>query len=207
MPDGNVDAKIRGSLEIVHYFLFVFNFNAHHDTGGLLVLSKMAVILLTMFWNSFSWISVFELRVKIHWYVFLMVVQMTMNVPRQWISSALVQIMACRLLRAKPLSANAGLLSIVLPGTNLSEILTKIWNLSFTKMHLEISSAKWRPFCPGRDELNLRDRVINWSIFLRVSLLNEAGCRMHASANWHQIISGFSPVGPKPILERIVSYC
>ena len=28
-------------------------------------------------------------------------------------------------------------------------------NVSFTKMHLKISSAIWRPFCPGGDELNM----------------------------------------------------
>ena len=38
-------------------------------------------------------------------------------------------------------------------GTNFSEILIKIQNFSFTEMHLKISSAKWRPFCPGGDEL------------------------------------------------------
>ena len=36
-------------------------------------------------------------------------------------------------------------------GTNFSEILIKIHNLSFVKMHLKISSAKWRPCCPGED--------------------------------------------------------
>ena len=44
---------------------------------------------------------------------------------------------------------NAGLLSIGPLGTNFSEILIKIQNFSFTKMHLKLSSAKWRPFCPG----------------------------------------------------------
>ena len=33
--------------------------------------------------------------------------------------------------------------------TIFSEILIKIQNFSLTKMHLKISSAKWRPFCPG----------------------------------------------------------
>ena len=47
---------------------------------------------------------------------------------------------------------NVHLLSIGPLGTNCSEILIKIQNISFTKMHLKITSAKWRPFCPGRDE-------------------------------------------------------
>ena len=47
---------------------------------------------------------------------------------------------------------NAGLSSIGHLGTKLSGIVIKI-NFSFTKRHLKISSAKWRPFCPGGDEL------------------------------------------------------
>ena len=32
-------------------------------------------------------------------------------------------------------------------GTNFSEILLYIQTLSFKKMHLKVSSIKWRPFC------------------------------------------------------------
>ena len=28
------------------------------------------------------------------------------------------------------------------------------------KMHLEMSSAKWRPFCPGGDELKHDDKIL-----------------------------------------------
>ena len=48
---------------------------------------------------------------------------------------------------------NAGLLSIGPLRTNVIEILIKIQNFSFTKMHLKITSAKRRPFYPGGDEL------------------------------------------------------
>ena len=44
---------------------------------------------------------------------------------------------------------SAGLLSIRPLGTNFHEILIKIQNFLFTKMHLKTSSAKWQPFCPG----------------------------------------------------------
>ena len=64
-------------------------------------------------------------------------------------------LMACRILGAKPLPTPMLLcLSIGPPGTNFSEILIKIQNFSFTKNNMQISSAKWRPFCPGGDELN-----------------------------------------------------
>ena len=41
---------------------------------------------------------------------------------------------------------NAGILLIGPLGTNFSEILIGIQTLSFKKMHLKMSSAKWRPF-------------------------------------------------------------
>ena len=40
----------------------------------------------------------------------------------------------------------AGILSIGPLGTNISEILIGIETFSFKKMHLKMSSAKWRPF-------------------------------------------------------------
>ena len=42
---------------------------------------------------------------------------------------------------------NAGILLIGPLGTNFSEILFGIQTSSFKKMHLKMSSAKWRPFC------------------------------------------------------------
>ena len=64
----------------------------------------------------------------------------------QWIGSVLVQIMACCLFGAKPLSKS-------MLCYWFSERLIKIQNFSFTKMHLKIPFANWRSFCPGGDEL------------------------------------------------------
>ena len=50
---------------------------------------------------------------------------------------------------------NAGILLIGTLGTNFSEILIKILIFSFKKMGLKVSSAKWRPFCPGLNVLAL----------------------------------------------------
>ena len=44
---------------------------------------------------------------------------------------------------------NAGILLIGLSATNFSEILIGIQTFSFKKIHLKMSSAKWRPFCLG----------------------------------------------------------
>ena len=44
---------------------------------------------------------------------------------------------------------NAEILLIRTIGTNFSEILSVIHTFSFKKMHLKMSSGKWRPFCLG----------------------------------------------------------
>ena len=54
---------------------------------------------------------------------------------------------------------NAGILLIGPLGTNFSEILIGIQTFSFKKMDLKMSSAKWRPFCLGLNELNDRHEI------------------------------------------------
>ena len=75
---------------------------------------------------------------------------------------SLVQIMACRLFGAKPLSepTNWQLAGILLIGplkTNFSEMWIEI-HFSLTKMHLKISSGKWWPFCLSLIVLTLNVR-------------------------------------------------
>ena len=53
---------------------------------------------------------------------------------------------------------NAGILLIGLWGINFSEILISIQTFSFKKMHLQMSSAKRRPFCPGLNVLKCVER-------------------------------------------------
>ena len=48
---------------------------------------------------------------------------------------------------------NAGILLIRTLGTNISEILCKHHVFSYKKMHLKMSSGKWRPFCLGLNVL------------------------------------------------------
>ena len=51
---------------------------------------------------------------------------------------------------------NVEILLIRTLGTNLSEILIEIQTFSFKKMHLKMSSGKWRPFCLGLNVLSTR---------------------------------------------------
>ena len=49
---------------------------------------------------------------------------------------------------------NDGILLIWPLGTNFSEISIEIHSFSFKKMHLKMSSGKWRPFCLGLNVLS-----------------------------------------------------
>ena len=53
---------------------------------------------------------------------------------------------------------NAGILLIGPLGTNVSEILIGIQTFSFKKMHLKMSSAKWRPFCLDLNVLTIQHK-------------------------------------------------
>ena len=58
--------------------------------------------------------------------------------------------MACRLAGAKPLpEPMLDYCSIGPLGTNFNEISFGIQTFSFKKMHLKMSSGKWRPSCRG----------------------------------------------------------
>ena len=65
---------------------------------------------------------------------------------------------------------NAGILLVGPLGTNFSEILIRIHKFSFTKMHLKMTSGKWRPFCLSLNGLN--DLFLNdiFSCLFQVSL-------------------------------------
>ena len=57
------------------------------------------------------------------------------------------------------ISTNAGILLIWPLGTNFSEMLVEILTVSVTKMRLNGSSAKWRPFCLGLNVLRVQCMV------------------------------------------------
>ena len=58
---------------------------------------------------------------------------------------------------------NAGILLIGPLGTNFSEILIKVYTFSFTKMHLKMTSGKWRPFGLDLNVLTLQCDSLYWS--------------------------------------------
>ena len=60
-------------------------------------------------------------------------------------------LLSCR--RQAIIWTNAGMLFIGPLGTNFSEILIEIRTFSLKKIHLKMSSGKWRPFCLGLNVL------------------------------------------------------
>ena len=62
---------------------------------------------------------------------------------------------------------NVGILLIGPLGTNFSEMLIEIHTFSFKKIHLKMSSGKWRPFCLGLNvliTLSENYRMIRWNV-------------------------------------------
>ena len=60
---------------------------------------------------------------------------------------------------------NAGLLLIEPLGTNFSDISMGIQTFLFKKMHLNMSSAKWRPFCPSLNVLSIK-KLSCWESYI-----------------------------------------
>ena len=98
---------------------------------------------------------------------------------------------------------NAGILLIGLLGTNFNEMLIEIHAFSFTKIHLKMSSGKWRPFCLG---LNMLTRQPSTDVFsmvyqhhmspvLSTGLLSIGLCLIHmpqkklinVTLNWYKL--------------------
>ena len=67
------------------------------------------------------------------------------------------------------IQTNDGILLIETIGTYFSEIWSEIHTFSFKKMHLKLSSAKWRPFCLGLNVL--RHPYVNHGTAIRSSEL------------------------------------
>ena len=85
---------------------------------------------------------------------------------------------------------NAGLLLIEPLGTNVNEISIGIQIFTFKKMHLNMSSVKWHPFCLGLNVSTKWDGSswITSEMALRVTWLNATGiiwnCTVEVNSLW-----------------------
>ena len=75
---------------------------------------------------------------------------------------------------------NAAELLIRALGTNFSEFLSEIYAFSFKKKHLKMSSAKWRPFCLGLNELMLS----RWTLKSHTSWISCLWLKKRAVIKW-----------------------
>ena len=77
---------------------------------------------------------------------------------------------------------NAGILLIGPLGTNCNDILIEIHTFSFEKMHLKMSSAKWRPCCRGLNVLNAWPNIkLGYSLIFRIYLILGTANLTHSS--------------------------
>ena len=79
---------------------------------------------------------------------------------------------------------NTGILLIEPYGTNFSEILIAILTFSFTKMSLKVSSAKWRPFYLGLNELKFRRGPCYQNTLQFIWLIIEAATHWPPLCRW-----------------------
>ena len=93
--------------------------------------------------------------------------------------------------------AIAGILLIGPLGTNFSEILIGIQTFSIKKMHLKMSSAKWRLFCLGPNELIRVTRTL-----LKISAM---GYNLHHSHCCKSPVENFQ--GNNKENTKSVHYC
>ena len=130
---------------------------------GILIIGPLSInlIMKTDHWNTF-WVSDHSLT---HWGQV-----MHICVSRPTITGSDNGLSPGR--RQAIIWTNAGILLIGPWGTNFSENLIKILTFSFMKMRLQVSSAKWQPFCHG---LNVSSSapshylhqwwlVVNWTL-------------------------------------------
>ena len=94
---------------------------------------------------------------------------------------------------------NVGILSIGPPGTNLSEKLIDIHTFSFKKIHLKMSSGKWRPICLG---LNVIRWISDgWFMYLQGSGYVYVPCSPRSSD-----IFTTNSLAYVPLLSRFISH-
>ena len=109
---------------------------------------------------------------------------------------------------------NDGLLLIGPLGTNFSEILIEILTFSFKKMHLKVSSAKWRLFGLGLNVLRRDDQhhnegnlmeILNIFCHIDTKLLNHCDhVQHHAWTSENEDVVGAAPTADAPTTGLIL---
>ena len=91
---------------------------------------------------------------------------------------------------------NAGILLIGPLGTKCSNILIEIQTFSFKKMHLRMSSAKWRPFC-GK---HFQKHFVEWKVWLIVHQRLFLGIQLTTRHHLGNLGNGLAPIRQHTII-------
>ena len=100
---------------------------------------------------------------------------------------------------------NAWILLIGPSGTNFSEILIGIHTFSFKKIHLKMSSAKWRPFCLGLNDLKFLTSQ-DASDYDRFSTSDTKGYHRKYRSYFHRKYIAAEAIYP-PFYRHLKSFC
>ena len=101
---------------------------------------------------------------------------------------------------------NAGILLIGPLGTNFSEILIELNTFQFKKMHLQMPSGKWRPFCLG---LNVLINIYDHHTILLMRLLKTGGIKMfkkNIKLVYLLVLEVVNSVWPVWLLKKVALY-
>ena len=138
-----------------------FSFSLLTDWGRV----KMAAIFRTTFSDALSCMKMYEFRLRFHWNLFVRIYLVTEWVLYLTHWGRVTHICVGKLIiigsdnglpperRQAIIWTHAGLLSIGPLRTYFSKNLIKIQQFSLKKMHVKMSSAKWRPSCLGLNVL------------------------------------------------------
>ena len=104
---------------------------------------------------------------------------------------------------------NAGILLIGPLGTNFSEMLIEIHTFSFKKIHLKMSSGKWRPFCLGLNVITVNYSWWYLGHLTNNSFLNQAHSYASITSQCLKeprglLIASLKPAGADLIVALIV---
>ena len=102
---------------------------------------------------------------------------------------------------------NAGILLIGPLGTNFSEILIRIQTFSFTKMHLKMLSAKWRPFCLGLNVFRKHVAPNRWQATGLDAWASRVKCPARFVSHLHEICIYIYELFIAFVFLLVVHYC
>ena len=124
-------------------------------------------------------------------------------VPRQWIGSALVPIMACRLFGAKPLSKPVLGYQLDHQEPNSVKFESEFIHFHSRKCIWKCSLPEWRQFCPGGDKLKAIQLLCRKPVVQTFSATS--GDKVVTSTNLYVLVTMIISLWPNDAIWRQIS--